>query len=324
MDQGQGARHFRSAWTLARHQGRGSGRPEALDVARRQRRAPSNRIDLHHDFHHGEMHFLRLAIPDAAAGRHRHHGHAARRRLRNEAAAIPQRRRCGYARHRGAWRTEAGNRRGVKLLRRFLRHPEERAFARVSKDEPQRTVILRGSRRSEHLRMTGSFTRALLKEYPMKLTFSPSSPFARKVRIAAIELGLIDKIEFVPTTVVPGQPNDEYSRINPVKKLPALILDNGEVIVDSYVITEYLDELAGGGKLIPTAGPIRWKVKSDHSLLQGMLDSMLLCRYERMVRPEPQRWQAWNDDHWNRAWTGMARFERQADMLARPLDISHI
>ena len=46
----------------------------------------------------------------------------------------------------------------------------------------------------------------------MKLTFSPASPFARKVRIAAIETGLIDKIEFVPTTVVPGQPNDEYSR----------------------------------------------------------------------------------------------------------------
>ena len=55
-----------------------------------------------------------------------------------------------------------------------------------------------------------------------------------------------------------------------------------------------------------------------------MLDSMLLCRYERMVRPEPLRWQAWNDDHWNRAWNGMARFENQPDMLARPLDISQI
>jgi glutathione S-transferase len=126
----------------------------------------------------------------------------------------------------------------------------------------------------------------------MKLTFSPASPFARKVRIAAIELGLIDKIELLPATVVPGTPNDEYSRINPVKKLPALILDNGEVIVDSYVIVEYLDELAGGGKLIPASGAPRWKVKSDHSLLQGMLDSMLLCRYEKMVRPEPLRWQA--------------------------------
>src|SRR3984893_2906545 len=105
----------------------------------------------------------------------------------------------------------------------------------------------------------------------MKLTFSPASPFARKVRIAAIELGLIDTIEFVPTTVAPGQPNEEYSRITPLKKLPVLILDNGEVILDSYVIVEYLDELAGGGKLIPASGAARWKVKSEHSMLQGML-----------------------------------------------------
>jgi len=159
----------------------------------------------------------------------------------------------------------------------------------------------------------------------MKLTFSPASPFARKVRIGAIELGLIDKIEFMPVTVVPGQANDEYSKIHPLKKLPVLILDNGDVVVDSYVIVEYLDELAGGGKLIPASGALRWKVKSDHSLLQGMLDSMLLCRYEKMVRPEPLRWQAWADDHWNRAWTGMARFEGQADaMSSRPLDIAQI
>jgi glutathione S-transferase len=158
----------------------------------------------------------------------------------------------------------------------------------------------------------------------MKLTYSPASPFARKVRIAAIELGLIDRIEFTSATVVPGQLNEEYSQINPVKKLPALILDNGELIVDSYVIVEYLDELAGGGKLVPASGEVRWKVKSDHSMLQGMLDSMLLCRYERMVRPQELRWRAWSDDHWNRAWTGMARFEKQADMLSRPLDISQI
>ena len=158
----------------------------------------------------------------------------------------------------------------------------------------------------------------------MKLTFSPASPFARKVRIAAIELGVIDTIEFVPTTVAPGQPNDVYSQITPLKKLPALILDNGDVIVDSYVIVEYLDELAGGGKLVPASGPTRWKVKSDHSLLQGMLDAMLLCRYEKMVRPQGLQWQAWSDDHWNRAWSGMARFEKQADVLSGPFDIVQI
>ena len=158
----------------------------------------------------------------------------------------------------------------------------------------------------------------------MKLTFSPASPFARKVRIAAIETGLIDRIEFTPATVAPGQANEEYSKITPLKKLPVLILDNGDVILDSYVIVEYLDELAGGGKLIPTSGPERWKVKSDHSLLQGMLDSMLLCRYEGMVRPEPLRWKAWSDDHWNRAWTGMARFENKPEMLSGPFNIAQI
>ena len=158
----------------------------------------------------------------------------------------------------------------------------------------------------------------------MKLTFSPGSPFARKVRIAAIELGLIDKIEFVPTIVVPAQPNDEYSKITPLKKLPVLILGDGSVILDSYVIVEYLDELAGGGKLIPASGPDRWKVKSDHSLLQGMIDSMLLCRYERMVRPQGLQWQGWSDDHWNRAWMGMARFNGKPEVLSRPLDIVQI
>ena len=158
----------------------------------------------------------------------------------------------------------------------------------------------------------------------MKLTFSAASPFARKVRIAAIELGLIDKIEFVPTSVAPAQANDEYMKITPLKKLPVLITDDGSVILDSYVIVEYLDELAGGGKLIPSSGPDRWKVKSDHSLLQGMLDSMLLCRYEKMVRPQGLQWQAWSDDHWNRAWSGMARFDKQADVLSRPLDIVQI
>ena len=158
----------------------------------------------------------------------------------------------------------------------------------------------------------------------MKLTFSPASPFARKVRIAAIETGLIDKIEFTPATVAPGQANEEYSKITPLKKLPVLILDNGDVILDSYVIVEYLDELAGGGKLIPVSGPERWKVKSAHSLLQGMLDSMLLCRYEGMVRPEPLRWKAWSDDHWNRAWTGMARFENKPDVLSGPFNIAQI
>jgi glutathione S-transferase len=157
----------------------------------------------------------------------------------------------------------------------------------------------------------------------MKLTFSPASPFARKVRIAAIELGLIDKIELVPATVAPGQANEDYSRITPLKKLPVLITNEGDVILDSYVIVEYLNELVGG-KLIPAYGPRRWQVKTDHSLINGMLDSMLLCRYEKMVRPQGLQWQAWSDDHWNRAWSGLARFENRPEVLDGPFDVAQI
>ena len=160
----------------------------------------------------------------------------------------------------------------------------------------------------------------------MKLTYSPASPFARKVRICAIELGLIDKIELVPATVSPDKLNEDYSRnISPLRKLPALILDDGSTIVDSYVIVEYFDELAGSGKLIPPSGPKKWQVKTEHSMTQGMLDAMLLCRYEKMLRPENLRWQTWIDNQWDRAWQGLQRFETSGDILTRtPLDVAQI
>jgi glutathione S-transferase len=157
----------------------------------------------------------------------------------------------------------------------------------------------------------------------MKLTFSPASPFARKVRIAAIELGVIDKIELIPATVAPGTVNEEYSKITPLKKLPVLITNDGDVILDSYVIVEYLNETAGGA-LIPAYGRKRWQVKTDHSLIQGMLDSMLLCRYEKAVRPQGLQWPAWSEDHWNRVWAGMARYEKRDDVLGGPFDIVQI
>lgn len=160
----------------------------------------------------------------------------------------------------------------------------------------------------------------------MKLAYSLASPFARKIRIAAMELGLFDKIEFiVPIKAVPVTENEEYVRnVSPLRKIPALILDSGQVIVDSYVIAEYLDELAGGGKLIPASGPAKWQVKTDHSILQGMLDALLLCRYEKMLRPPEFLWAGWADDQFKRAWDGLARYEAHADVLTRPLDIVQI
>ncbi len=158
----------------------------------------------------------------------------------------------------------------------------------------------------------------------MKLNSSPTSPFARKVRIAAAELGLTDKIELVATSVSPGNFNEAYATsVNPLRKLPALTLDDGTVIVDSYVIAEYLDDLAGG-KLMPASGLARFKVKTEHSLLQGMLDAMLLVRYEKMLRPEELRWDVWIDDQWDRAWHGLGYFASREDVLNRDVDLTQI
>jgi glutathione S-transferase len=166
----------------------------------------------------------------------------------------------------------------------------------------------------------------IIQECSMKLAYSLASPFARKIRIMAMELGLFDKIEFVvPIKAIPVTENEDYARnVSPLRKIPALILDDGSVIVDSYVIAEYLEELAGGGKLIPLSGPAKWQVKTDHSIIQGMLDALLLCRYEKMVRPKEFLWAGWADDQFKRAWDGLARYEAHPDALTRPLDIVQI
>jgi glutathione S-transferase len=102
---------------------------------------------------------------------------------------------------------------------------------------------------------------------PMKLFYAPQSPFARKVRAAAIELGLDDRIELEYAEVVPGQPSPAYAQsYNPLRKIPALVTEAGETIYDSTVICEYLDALAGGGVLIPRDASRRWRVLTNHAL----------------------------------------------------------
>ena len=88
----------------------------------------------------------------------------------------------------------------------------------------------------------------------MKLRSSPASPFVRKVSIAAALLGLADRIEVVAADT--NDPADTLRVQNPLGKIPTLVLEDGRALYDSRVIVEYLDLLAGGGKLIP-AGPER-------------------------------------------------------------------
>jgi glutathione S-transferase len=159
----------------------------------------------------------------------------------------------------------------------------------------------------------------------MKLFYAPQSPFARKVRAAAIELGLDGRIQLEYAEVVPGRPNADYAQSrNPLRKIPALVTDAGETIFDSTVICEYLDAMAGGGILIPREASRRWRVLTNHSLAQGMCDSVILIRYETWLRPETARWSAWVDDHWEKINSGLNWFEHNQAELFEPIDIAQL
>jgi glutathione S-transferase len=159
----------------------------------------------------------------------------------------------------------------------------------------------------------------------MKLMHTPQSPFARKVRVAAIELGLGDEIEPVLQAVAPVKENADYAaNVNPLRKIPALLLDDGQVLYDSTVICEYLDDLAGGGQIIPAPGPDRWDVLTQHALAQGMMEAAVLVRYETWLRPEELRWPDYVDDQWDRIESGLDWFEAHARGLEGPVNITHI
>lgn len=158
----------------------------------------------------------------------------------------------------------------------------------------------------------------------MKLMYAPASPFARKVRVASIELGLADEIELVFTEVAPGKPNPAYSKdYNPLRKIPTLLTDDGTAIYDSTVICEYLDARAGG-TLIPASGDDRWRVLTQHALAQGMCEAAILIRYETFLRPEEYRWQVWEDDLWDKIWMGLQWFESDPGKLEEPVNLAQL
>ena len=117
----------------------------------------------------------------------------------------------------------------------------------------------------------------------MKLCHSQSSPFVRKVKLAAHALGLADELELVETNTMDA--NDPIRLVNPLGKIPALE-DGRTILYDSRVIVEYLDAKAGGDKLIPAAGAARFETLTRAALMDGIMDAAILVVYEGRMRPE--------------------------------------
>lgn len=112
----------------------------------------------------------------------------------------------------------------------------------------------------------------------MKLLGTNTSPYVRKVRLVLLEKN-------IPHTYVIDAPNDpgsQVARVNPLGRIPALILDDETCVYDSPVIAEYVDTLNDTPKLIPRHDPLgRMRVKRWEALADGIMDSAVVVRNER-------------------------------------------
>lgn len=140
----------------------------------------------------------------------------------------------------------------------------------------------------------------------MKLYYSPTSPYVRKVMVVLHETGQLSDVELVAASGTPLAPADALLTKNPLTKVPALERPGGPTLVDSRVICRFLDERGKGG-LYPK-GAREWDAITLEALADGILDAALLMTYEARLRPEAIRWPEWADSQW-------AKVERSCKLL---------
>jgi len=156
----------------------------------------------------------------------------------------------------------------------------------------------------------------------MILRSTPASPFVRKVRIAIGVLGFDDKIELREADL--NDPADSIRAQNPLGKIPALVLDDGTTVYDSRVIVEYLDHLAGGGRIIPREWGARLETLRLQALCDGILDACVLLVYEKRYRPEDKRVQGWVDRQEDKVQRALAALEAAPPKLTPLPDVGQI
>jgi glutathione S-transferase len=136
----------------------------------------------------------------------------------------------------------------------------------------------------------------------MKLIGSLTSPYVRKIRIVLAE----KKIDFDLVLDSPWEEGNQVVALNPLGKVPVLVLDDESTLYDSRVIAEYLDTVAPNNRLIPTSGRERISVKRWEALADGVLDAAVSAFLESR-RPDGERSPSW--------------IERQRDKIARALRV---
>jgi glutathione S-transferase len=157
----------------------------------------------------------------------------------------------------------------------------------------------------------------------MKLYYTPTSPFVRKVLLVAHEKGMTDRIETTFLRPSPTKADAILSKDNPLSKIPALVLPDGSALYDSAVICEFLDSLADSPKLIPS-GDARWRVLRLQALADGILEAGVAVFYERTMRPKELAWDAWLAGQTEKALQGLDAIEGCVSGFPREVDLGQL
>lgn len=129
----------------------------------------------------------------------------------------------------------------------------------------------------------------------MQLYSNAASPFCRKIDVILHESGQMDSVELIGAVGHPTDPGTMPVGVNPIGKIPTLVLDDGRALYDSRVIARYLDQTFGLG-LYPEAR--LWDVLTLEATGDGICDAAVLMVYEGRSRPEDKRHAPFVDGQW--------------------------
>ena len=155
----------------------------------------------------------------------------------------------------------------------------------------------------------------------LKLRYSSTSPFVRKVSVTVIECGLEYQVENQPTN--PWASDTDLPSTNPLGKVPALAIEDGQSLFDSPVICEYLDSLNSTPRLFPSDGKERWIALRQQALGDGIMDAAV-GRILESRRPLEQQSKSVSDRFQAAVERTLNTLESQAGELSNGFTIGQI
>jgi len=142
----------------------------------------------------------------------------------------------------------------------------------------------------------------------MKLIGSLASPYTRKVRIVLAE----KKIDYDFEIDNPWKADAKAAKLNPLGKVPALLLDDGRTLFDSRVIVGFLDNASPIARLVPAENRERVEVRRWEALADGVLDAGVLARLENQ-REAKLRSAPWIERQMGKVRAGLAAMDSELD-----------